>query len=35
MAKETGVEANIPEAYRWDNLVNKSGIELKISIKNY
>ena len=29
MAKETGVEANIPEAYRWDNLVNKSGIELK------
>ena len=29
MAKETGVEKNIPEAYRWDNLVNKSGIELK------
>lgn len=29
MAKETGVEANIPEVYRWDNLVNKSGIELK------
>ena len=29
MAKETGVEKNIPEVYRWDNLVNKSGIELK------
>ena len=29
MAKETGVEANIPEVYRWDNLANKSGIELK------
>ena len=29
MAKETGVEKNISEAYRWDNLVNKSGIELK------
>ena len=29
MAKETGVEANIPEVYRWDNLVNKSCIELK------
>ena len=31
MAKETGVEANIPEAYRWDNLVNKSGIEVMYS----
>lgn len=29
MAKETGAEAQIPEAYRWDNLTSKSGIELK------
>lgn len=29
MAKETGVEENIPEEYRWDKLVSKSGIELK------
>ena len=39
MAKETGVEevtdktgdmrVNIPEGYRWDDLVRKSGIELK------
>ena len=29
MAKETGAEDNIPEKYRWDNLINKSGIELK------
>ena len=29
MAKETGVESQIPEAYRWDNLTSKSGIELK------
>lgn len=29
MAKETGVETQIPEDYRWDNLVSKSGVELK------
>ena len=29
MAKETGAESQIPEAYRWDNLTAKSGIELK------
>ena len=29
MAKETGVENQIPEAYRWDELTAKSGIELK------
>ncbi len=29
MAKETGVESQIPEAYRWDVLMSKSGIELK------
>lgn len=29
MAKETGAESQIPEAYRWDNLKSKSGIELK------
>lgn len=29
MAKETGAEGQIPEAYRWDNLIVKSGIELK------
>lgn len=29
MAKETGVEVQIPEAYRWDKLTVKSGIELK------
>lgn len=29
MAKETGAEKQIPEAYRWDKLVSKSGIELK------
>lgn len=29
MAKETGAEAHIPEAYRWDVLVAKSGLELK------
>lgn len=29
MAKETGAETQIPEAYRWDNLAAKSGIELK------
>lgn len=29
MAKETGAEKQIPEAYRWDKLTAKSGIELK------
>ncbi len=29
MAKETGAESQIPEAYRWDNLAAQSGIELK------
>ena len=29
MAKETGVESQIPAAYRWDALTSKSGIELK------
>lgn len=29
MAKETGAEVQIPEAYRWDKLTAKSGIELK------
>lgn len=29
MAKETGAEGQIPEAYRWDELTKKSGIELK------
>ena len=33
MAKETGAEENIPEAYRWDNLVNKNGLELKTFYK--
>lgn len=29
MAKETGAESQIPEAYRWDSLTAKSGIDLK------
>lgn len=29
MAKETGAELQIPQTYRWDNLISKSGIELK------
>ena len=29
MAKETATERQIPEGYRWDDLVSKSGIELK------
>lgn len=29
MANETGAEKQIPENYRWDVLVSKSGIELK------
>ena len=29
MAKETDTEAGIPEAYRWDVLKSKDGLELK------
>lgn len=29
MAKETETEGNIPEQYRWDELVKRDGIELK------
>lgn len=29
MAKETETEKNIPEEYRWDQLVKKEGVELK------
>lgn len=29
MAKETEAESQIPEAYRWDALISRSGIELK------
>ena len=29
MAQETGTDNKIPEGYRWENLVNKSGTELK------
>ena len=29
MAKETGTEEAIPEAYRWDELVRRDGPELK------
>lgn len=29
MAKETGVEDNIPEKYRWDELKKRSGFELR------
>ena len=29
MAKETGTESRIPEEFRWDELVKKSGVELK------
>ncbi len=34
MAKETGVEGKLPEGYRWDDLVNKSGLELKSFYKD-
>ena len=33
MAKETGVEDNIPEAYRWDKLKKRSGLELRTFYK--
>ncbi|GIQ63118.1 hypothetical protein PACILC2_16860 [Paenibacillus cisolokensis] len=29
MAKETGTEEQIPEAYRWDQLLKHQGVELK------
>ncbi|HJI60073.1 MAG TPA: type I restriction-modification system subunit M [Succinivibrionaceae bacterium] len=29
MAKETQIEKNIPVGYRWDNLLDKSGLELQ------
>lgn len=29
MSKETGSEENIPEGYRWDDLKDLDGIELK------
>ena len=29
MAKETGSEENIPEGYRWDDLLARNGLELK------
>lgn len=29
MAKETDAESQMPESYRWDSLVKKSGMELK------
>lgn len=29
MAKETETEKNIPEQYRWDELIKRDGIELK------
>lgn len=29
MAKETGSEENIPESYRWDDLLARKGLELK------
>lgn len=34
MAKETGTESQIPEAYRWDKLMEPKGIELKRFYKN-
>ena len=34
MAKETGAEEQIPEAFRWDQLTSKSGLELKKFYKN-
>ena len=34
MADETGTDKNIPEQYRWKNLVAKSGVELKKFYKN-
>ena len=33
MAKETGSEENIPEGYRWDDLLARKGLELKAFYK--
>lgn len=33
MAKETGAEKDIPEAWRWDTLAARSGVELKTHYK--
>ena len=34
MAKETGSEENIPEGYRWYDLLARKGLELKGFYKN-
>lgn len=34
MAKETGSEENIPEGYRWDDLLARKGLELKAFYKD-
>ena len=34
MANETGTEKQIPEKYRWNVLISKSGIELKSYYKD-
>lgn len=34
MAKETGSEENIPEGYRWDDLLARKGVELKSFYKD-
>lgn len=34
MAKETGSEENIPEGYRWDDLLARKGLELKSFYKD-
>lgn len=34
MAKETGSEENIPEGYRWDDLLARNGLELKSFYKD-
>lgn len=34
MAKETGSEKNIPEGYRWDDLLARKGLELKSFYKD-
>ena len=34
MAKETGSEENIPDGYRWDDLLAHKGLELKAFYKD-
>lgn len=34
MAQETGADRKIPKGYRWDNLIAKSGTELKVFYNN-